>query len=74
MKCKTCRYWNYELPGIGTCSGLAPEFKVVSLPSVIDKKGNKQKRGKLLRVRNGITGIINPMTPQDFYCKNWNNK
>jgi hypothetical protein len=71
MKCKTCKHWNGISLGIGTCSGLVPQFKIIPLPSVIDKKGNLQKRSKLLKVRSGVTGVNNPMTTADFYCKNW---
>ena len=74
MKCKTCKYWNNTSFGLGTCNGLNPEFKVFSLPSVIDKKGNQQKRGKLVQIRSGVIGVSNPITPQDFYCKNWSKR
>lgn len=74
MKCKTCKYWKNDSFGIGTCSGLVPEYKIVSLPSVIDKKGNEQKQSRLLKVRCGVIGVSNPMTSQDFYCKNWRKK
>jgi hypothetical protein len=75
MKCKTCKHWKSNPFGTGICSGITSEFKTVSLPSVIDKKGNEQKRSKLLRVRYGIFGIIDTvMTPPDFYCKNWRQK
>jgi hypothetical protein len=74
MKCKTCKYWDGNSLNIGTCNGLIPQFKIIPLPPVIDKKGNIQKKSKLLRVRPGVTGVNNPMTPADFYCKNWSNK
>jgi hypothetical protein len=74
MKCRTCKHWKSNLFETGTCSGLSAEFKVIPLPSVLDKKGNWQKRGKLLRVRSGVSGIAEVITPQDFYCKNWNQK
>lgn len=61
---------------MGVCSGLSGETKVVSLPDTIDKKGNVQKRGKLLKVRSGvISGLTNyVLTPEDWFCKNWSRK
>ena len=75
MKCKSCKFWKYNGFQMGTCSGLSSEHKVVPLPNTVDKKGNAQKRGKLLQVRSGVTGLTNPViTPEDFYCKNWSRK
>jgi hypothetical protein len=71
MKCRTCKHWKSNSFETGTCSGLSAEFKVIPLPPVLDKKGNWQKRGKLLRVRSGVSGVTKVTTPQDFYCKNW---
>jgi hypothetical protein len=71
MKCKTCKYWDYKTK---ICSGLSAEYKVVPLPPVVDFKGKVQKRGKLLTIRSGVIGVRNPMTQEDFYCKNWRQK
>lgn len=55
--------------------GLQSEYKMVQLPSFIDKKGLEQKRSKLLRVRSGVIGDFGMIkTPEDFYCKNWTQK
>jgi len=76
MKCKMCKFWKHNGPRMGICSGLSMETKVFPLPDTIDKKGNPQKRGKLLRVCSGvISGIGNRvLTPEDWHCKNWRSK
>jgi hypothetical protein len=74
MRCKTCKHWDSTE---SICSGITSSHKVVQLPSILDKKGNPQKRGRLLQIRSGIslTGIgVKVVTPEDFYCKNWSRK
>ena len=76
MKCKSCKFWTYNGFQMGTCSGLSSQHKVIPQPPVIDKKGNLQKRGKIVQVRSGvISGLDNyVLTPENFYCRNWRKK
>jgi hypothetical protein len=75
MKCRTCKHWTYQPHGLGVCNGLTQEFKIVTLPPVPDKKGKLQKRGKMLTLRSGVTGLAGRITtPGDWYCKNWRKK